>query len=68
MTIEQRHYKALSAGVDQFGGNNDIEPVLAAYELGVMDHGAQVMQERFRISARRLLKNIFKLACSKIPI
>jgi len=27
-----RHYKALMAGVDQFGGNNDAKPILEAYQ------------------------------------
>jgi beta-glucosidase len=27
-----RHFKILMAGVDQFGGNNDAKPILAAYE------------------------------------
>ncbi|MBO0440075.1 glycoside hydrolase family 3 protein [Candidatus Enterococcus ikei] len=67
LTVEERHYKALAAGVDQFGGNNEIEPVLAAYELGVLKHGEKVMQERFRISARRLLKNIFQTGVFENP-
>lgn len=67
LTVEERHYKALSAGVDQFGGNNDFAPVIAAYELGVAEHGEQVMKERFRISARRVLKNIFQTGLFKNP-
>ncbi|EOI01854.1 hypothetical protein UAY_01262 [Enterococcus moraviensis ATCC BAA-383] len=66
-TVEERHYKALKAGVDQFGGNNEIAPVLAAYHLGVIEHGEQVMKERFRISARRLLKNIFQTGLFENP-
>ena len=30
LSIPQRHYEALKAGVDQFGGNNDKGPVLEA--------------------------------------
>ncbi len=33
MTVAERHYKALEAGVDQFGGNNEKAPVLEAYQL-----------------------------------
>lgn len=33
LSVEERHYKALMAGIDQFGGNNDKEPVMAAYRL-----------------------------------
>lgn len=59
-TIEERHYKVLMAGADQFGGNNDIKPVLAAYQMGVAEHGETWMRERFEQSAVRLLRNIFQ--------
>ena len=52
-TEGQRHYAALEAGVDQFGGNNDKGPVLEAYEMGVKEHGEAAMTARFRLSARR---------------
>ena len=35
LSVAERHYKALMAGVDQFGGNNEIEHVLQAYQMGV---------------------------------
>jgi beta-glucosidase len=41
------------AGVDQFGGNNEIEPVLEAYKIGVREHGEAYMRERFEQSAVR---------------
>ena len=56
----ERHYKALMAGVDQFGGNNEIQPVLDAYEMGVKNHGEEFMRRRFEVSASRLLRNIFQ--------
>lgn len=59
-TIEERHYKVLMAGADQFGGNNDIKPVLAAYQMGVLEHGETWMRARFEQSAVRLLRNIFQ--------
>ena len=31
----ERHYKILQAGVDQFGGNNAIGPVIEAYQMWV---------------------------------
>ncbi len=61
MTIAERHYKAMMAGVDQFGGNNDIKPVLAAYQMGVKEHGEAFMRNRFEKSAVRLLLNIFRV-------
>ncbi len=62
-----RHYKALMAGVDQFGGNNDIKPVLAAYEMGVKEHGKAYMDKRFQQSAVRLLRNIFQIGLFENP-
>ncbi|WP_442592081.1 glycoside hydrolase family 3 protein [Pedobacter sp. AW31-3R] len=61
LTINERHYKIIMAGVDQFGGNNDVKPVLAAYEMGVKEHGEKFMRARFETSAVRLLKNIFRV-------
>ncbi len=61
MTIAERHYKAMMAGVDQFGGNNDIKPVLEAYQMGVKEHGEAFMRNRFEKSAVRLLLNIFRV-------
>lgn len=60
LTVAERHYKALMAGVDQFGGNNDIVPVLEAYRMGVKEHGRKWMDARMRKSAGRLLTNIFR--------
>ena len=60
LTEAERHYKALLAGVDQFGGNNDAGPIIEAYEMGVQEHGEQFMRARFEASAVRLLRNIFR--------
>ena len=60
LTEAERHYKALLAGVDQFGGNNDSGPVVEAYEMGVQEHGEEFMRARLEKSAVRLLRNIFR--------
>lgn len=59
-SVAERHYKALMAGVDQFGGNQDVRPVLDAYAAGVAEHGEKHMRARFETSARRLLLNMFR--------
>jgi beta-glucosidase len=66
-TIAERHYKALMAGVDQFGGNSDAQPVLEAYQMGVKEHGEDFMRKRFEQSAVRLLKNIFRTGLFENP-
>ncbi|HCZ35318.1 MAG TPA: beta-glucosidase, partial [Cytophagales bacterium] len=67
LTIAERHYKVLIAGVDQFGGNNDMKPVIEAYNMGVKEHGEEFMRARFEQSAVRLLKNIFRTGLFENP-
>ncbi len=67
LTVAERHYKAIMAGTDQFGGNNDKEPVLEAYNMGVKEHGEEFMRKRMEESAVRLLKNIFRVGLFENP-
>jgi beta-glucosidase len=67
LTVAQRHYRILMAGVDQFGGNNDMGPVLEAYRIGVAEHGEAWMRARFEQSAVRLLMNIFRVGLFENP-
>jgi beta-glucosidase len=67
LSIAERHYKIIMAGVDQFGGNNDSGPVLEAYQMGVKEHGEQFMRARMEQSAVRLLKNIFRVGLFENP-
>ncbi len=67
LSVAERHYKALMAGVDQFGGNQEKAPVLEAYEMGVKEHGEQWMRQRFERSATRLLLNIFRTGLFENP-
>lgn len=66
-TVAQRHYTAIMAGVDQFGGNNAAQPVLDAYQMGVKEYGEAFMRKRFEESAVRLLKNIFRVGLFENP-
>lgn len=67
LSVAERHYKVLMAGVDQFGGNNDAAPVIEAYNMGVKEHGEQFMRKRFEQSAVRLLRNIFQVGLFENP-
>jgi beta-glucosidase len=67
LTLAQRHYKVIMAGVDQFGGNNAAGPILEAYQMGVKEHGEPFMRKRFEESAVRLLKNIFNVGLFENP-
>jgi beta-glucosidase len=66
-TIAERHYRVLMAGGDQFGGNNDIKPVLEAYQMGVKEHGEEWMRKRLEQSGIRLLRNIFQTGLFENP-
>ncbi|MCR4859477.1 MAG: beta-glucosidase [Bacteroidales bacterium] len=63
----QRHYEAIKAGVDQFGGNNDKGPVLEAYRMWVEEFGEKSARERFEKSAVRLLLNSFRTGLFENP-
>ncbi len=67
LTLAERHYKVLMAGVDQFGGNNDAKPVLEAYQMGVKEFGEAKMRARMESSAVRLLRNIFRVGVFENP-
>lgn len=64
LTVEERHYAILRTGHDMFGGNNDIGPVLAAFDLWQADFevGANDVDAdtRFRESAARILTLFFR--------
>ncbi len=67
LTVAERHYKIIMAGVDQFGGNNEAGPVIEAYNMGVKEHGEQSMRARMEQSAVRLLRNIFRVGLFENP-
>ena len=67
LSIAERHYKVLMAGVDQFGGNNDVKPILEAYKMGVKEQGEAKMRARMEQSAVRLLNNIFRVGVFENP-
>jgi beta-glucosidase len=67
LSVAERHYKLLMAGVDQFGGNNEKGPVIEAYNMGVKELGEEFMRKRFEQSAVRLLLNIFRTGLFENP-
>ena len=67
LTVAERHLKALEAGVDQFGGNNDAGPVLEAYKMACEKYGEDQARKRFERSAVRLLTNIFQVGLFENP-
>lgn len=63
----ERHFQLLMAGVDQFGGNNQAQPILDAYQMGIEKIGEDKMRARMEESAVRLLRNIFHTGLFENP-
>lgn len=64
LTQDERHYAILRTDHDMFGGNNDVEPVLAAFDLWQADfeagRNAIDADTRFRESGARILTMLFQ--------
>ena len=67
LSVAERHYEVLKAGVDQFGGNNDKGPVLEAYRMWCEEFGEEAARDRFERSAVRLLMNMFRTGLFENP-
>ena len=67
LSVAERHYEALKAGVDQFGGNDDKEPVLEAWRMWAAEFGEAAARKRFEGSAVRLLLNMFRTGLFENP-
>jgi len=61
LTIEERFLKAIEAGIDQFGGEKNPEVVIKLVEQG------KVSEERINVSAKRILKDKFRLGLFDNP-
>ena len=67
LTEAERHLRIILNGADQFGGNNRAEPVLEAWKIGEERYGTAFMEERMRLSAKRLLTGIFRVGLFENP-
>ena len=63
----ERHLLAIENGVDQFGGNSAVAPLLEAYKIGCERRGEAAMRKRMEESAVRLLRNIFRCGLFENP-
>ena len=67
LSVAERHFEVIKAGVDQFGGNNDKGPILKAYQMWVKQFGEESARARFEASAVRLLLNSFRTGLFENP-
>ena len=66
-TVAERRLRCFEVGVDQLGGVYDVAPNIEAYNLWVAKYGEESARERFELSARRLLTNIFNVGLFENP-
>ncbi len=63
-SVNERHFDILKSGVDMYGGNNDVKPVLAAYDLWEAAYKEGDLpisaDERFEETAERLLNMLIQ--------
>lgn len=67
LSLAERRLKCFEAGVDQLGGAKDNAISMEAYELWAQKYGEQSARERFELSARRILVNIFNVGVFENP-
>ena len=64
---EEQHLRILMNGVDMFGGNSEVAPLLGAYRLGCERYGREAMDRRMTQSAVRILTMLFRLGLFENP-
>lgn len=67
LTEPERRLMCFEAGVDQLGGSKDNDLSMAAYDLWARKYGEASARERFELSARRILVNIFNVGVFENP-
>ena len=67
LSMVERCYKAIIAGVDQFGGLDDHSVIMGAYKIGLKEYGESFMKNRIQKSAYRALKNLFRVGLFENP-
>lgn len=64
LTVAEKDYKAFTAGVDQILASNNYgeqDDMMEAYEMYVEEYGEEAALTRFQDSARRILRNEFRV-------
>lgn len=58
-TNAERVYAAIVAGTNQIGGENNVQSVIDAFQIGVGEIGEEAMMEYYQVSSAKILKNMF---------
>lgn len=67
LTVGERIFKALEAGVDEFGGSVKAAEVMQAWPLWCAKYGEESARERWEWSARKILESMFRTGLFENP-
>lgn len=67
LSIAQRHLRILENGVDMFGGNREMTPIVEAFRIGAEKYDFDAMRKRFEQSATRILTLMIRLGLFENP-
>lgn len=67
LTVGERIFKALEAGVDEFGGSVKGAEIMAAWDLWCAKYGAASARQRWEHSARKILESFFRTGLFENP-
>lgn len=67
MTIGERIFKILDAGVDQMGGSVFADQIMQAYDIWVEKYGEDSARRRWEASAKRILTGFFRIGIFENP-
>lgn len=67
LTIGERIFKALEAGVDEFGGSVKASHIMDAWALWCSKYGEESARNRWERSARRILEAMFRTGVFENP-
>ena len=67
LTVGERIFKALEAGIDEFGGSVKASEIMAAWPLWCEKYGEKSARERWESSARIILESMFRTGLFENP-
>ncbi len=67
LTVGQRIFKALEAGIDEFGGSVMADEIMQAWPLWCARYGEASARERWECSARKVLEAMFRTGVFENP-
>ena len=67
LTETERCFKVIEAGCDKIGSYDQVQPIRDAFQMYADKYGEEAMEERVRLSAKRILVNMIHLGLLDNP-